>query len=127
MKYIIFVGCCISATISAILLLAGLGSGYFARSDVEINLGVIASTGAFMLALSVMAALRQWNLRSADLVILPIVLIAVLLLGFTYAATHDTVIANWFGTAHIAAAIFGMWWLHRRNANRQTRQHESLE
>ena len=116
MKYIIFGCCCMSAFISALLLCAVLASGFLGRSDIEINIGVIASTGLFMLILSIMAALRQWRLRSADIVILPIVLGGALGLAFTAATTHTASVSNWFGAAHIAISIAGMLLLHRRNA-----------
>ena len=109
-----------SAVISVLLLCAVLASGFFDRSDVEINIGVIASTGLFMLALSIMAAFRQWRLRSADLVILPIILCAALALAFTAATTHSASASSWFGAAHIAISFAGMLWLHKRNATHGT-------
>lgn len=108
MKYLIFVGCCLSAAISFLILFCGLGSGFFKVPGIEVNIGVIAQTGVCMLALSIMAAIRQWNLRSADLVILPIMLAAILSFAFTVIATHNAVVSSWIGALHIALATVGM-------------------
>jgi len=114
-KHLIFFGCCLSAGISCLIFFSLLGSGFFKVPGIEVNLGVIAQTGLGMFALSITAALRQWKLKSADLVILPIMLAAILSFAFTAMATHNAVVSSWIGALHIGLAMVGMWWLHRRN------------
>jgi hypothetical protein len=118
LKYIILGGCCLSALISCLILFFVLASGFFSNPGSEVNIGVIAQTGAFMLALSLMAASRQWALRSADLVILPIMLVAILSFAFTVMATHNSVVSSWIGALHIAVAMIGGLCLHKRNASK---------
>jgi len=125
-KYLIFFGCCVSAGISCLIFFSMLGSGFFNVPGIEVNIGVIAQTGLCMLALSVVAALRQWNLKSADLVILPIMLVAILSFAFTAMATHNAAVSSWIGALHIALAVVGMWWLHKRNLSKTPGQFDAV-
>lgn len=125
-KYLIFFGCSVSAGISSLIFFSVLGSGFFKVPDIEVNIGVVAQTGLCMFALSIMAALRQWNLRSADLVILPIMLAAILSFAFTAMATHNAVVSSWIGALHIALAVAGMWWLHKRNVSKTPGQFDAV-
>ena len=127
MKYLIFVGCGISAAISLLIVFALLNSGFFWTPGIDVNIGVIAQTGVCMLALSIMAALRQWSLKSADLVILPIMLVAILSFAFTFMATHNATVSSWFGAVHIGVSALGMWWLHKRNINNLPGQFEDSD